>query len=86
MCFLCLVGFRGRAGQQYVPVAICYEGRCVSLMALVDTGNTLRDPVTGQSVLVADALCARTLLGLTVEQLRHPAETVASGSSGRDRR
>jgi len=68
-----------RSGKS-VEVELRHGTRRVLLTALRDTGNTLRDPVTGQSVLVADALCARTLLGLTAEQLRHPAETVASGA------
>ena len=43
-------------------------------------GNRLTDPVTGQSVLVADDRSAQTLLGLTRQQLRSPVETVASGA------
>ena len=46
-------------------------------MALRDTGNTLRDPVTGQQVLIAGADIAGKLTGLTSEQLAHPVETIA---------
>ncbi len=79
VCFLCLVGFRGRAGQQrYIPVTIHYGGQCVSLTALVDTGNTLRDPVSGRPVLVVEGAVAARLLPLSREQLESPVETLAT--------
>ncbi len=78
---LCRVGFRGRAGsREYVPVELCYGESRVRLLALKDTGNTLRDPVTGQSVLVVDAHTANRLLGLTKAQLSAPVETVGAGT------
>ena len=43
------------------------------------TGNCLRDPLTGEQVLVAGADVGERLLGLTEHQLRHPVETMASG-------
>lgn len=79
VCFLCLAGFRGRASEQhYVPIAIRHGGQTVTLTALVDTGNTLRDPVSGKPVLVVDAAVAARLLPLSREQLTHPIETLAS--------
>lgn len=81
ICFLCLVGFRGRVGQQqYVPIAIHYGGQNVSLTALVDTGNTLRDPVSGRNVLVVDAAVGAKLLRLSAAQLAHPVETLATAN------
>lgn len=79
VCFLCLVGFRGRAGQQYVPVTICHGGNSVSVTALVDTGNTLRDPVSGCPVLVVESSVAEKILPLSARELAHPLETLASG-------
>lgn len=77
---LCLLGFRGKLGQQnFVSVELEYGRRRASLLALCDTGNTLRDPVTGQSVLIVDPRIAATLLGLDPQQLRRPVETVAAG-------
>lgn len=77
---LCRVGFRGSAGQrEYVPVELFWKDRKVRLIALRDTGNTLRDPLTGEQVLVAGADVGMELLGLTDYQLRHPVETLASG-------
>lgn len=78
VALLCLVGFAGHPGQQkYVPVSITHEGRKVHLTALLDTGNTLRDPVSGTPVLVVDALTADRLMGLTEQELLHPVETMA---------
>jgi len=80
VCIMCLVGFRGRAGaREYVPVELRLGEKCVKLLALQDTGNTLTDPVTGQSVLVVGPKAAYTLLGITKEQLRDPVGTIASG-------
>lgn len=70
----------GRVGEQtYVPVTLHYGGKTMKLLALRDTGNTLRDPLTGEQVLVAGADVAEELVGLTQEQLRHPVETLAKG-------
>lgn len=78
---LCRVSFRGQLGQrEYVPVELAWAGRKLSLIALRDTGNTLRDPITGEQVLVAGADVGMELVGLTEDQLRHPIETLASGA------
>lgn len=75
---LCVVGFCGRPGQQhFAPVIIRHGGRQIHLTALLDTGNTLRDPVSGTPVLVADVQAAEKLLDLTAQQLAHPVETLA---------
>ena len=77
---LCRVSFRGSVGQrEYIPVDLSWDGRKISLIALRDTGNTLRDPLTGEQVLVAGADVGKELLGFTDHQLRHPVETLASG-------
>lgn len=39
--------------KQIVDVSISHNGGCVELRALCDTGNTLIDPVSGDSVLIA---------------------------------
>lgn len=77
---LCLLGFRGKLGQQnFVNVELEYGKQKASVLALCDTGNTLRDPVTGQSVLIVDPRIAAVLLGLNPQQLQRPVETVAAG-------
>lgn len=42
------------AGGELVSITLSLEGRSVSLTALVDTGNTLADPISGRPVLVAE--------------------------------
>jgi len=43
-------------GGDIVPLELEVNGRSVSIQALRDTGNTLRDPITGQAVLIVDGL------------------------------
>jgi len=75
---LCSISFRGNVGnREYVKVKLCWEDRQMQIIALKDTGNTLRDPLTGEQILVAGADVGEKLLGLTPDQLRHPVETVA---------
>jgi stage II sporulation protein GA (sporulation sigma-E factor processing peptidase) len=77
---LCSIGFGGQGiGRSFVPVELCWQGRCVRVLALRDTGNTLHDPLTGERVLVAGADMGKALLGLTARQLSSPAETLAAG-------
>ena len=77
LVLLCRLGFQGRTGtRQYHMVQMTHKGKTIEFPALADTGNTLRDPLTGESVLVADSFAARELLGLTLTQLRDPAGTM----------
>jgi len=81
LCLLCMVGFRGKVGaSSFVPVELSYGGKSVRLIALRDTGNTLRDPLTGQQVLITGAEVAKELTGLTRQQLCDPVATVAAGT------
>lgn len=81
VCALCVFGFGGKVhGDRLVPVTVRSKHTTIQLTALVDTGNTLRDPVSGESVLVLDADTAWQLAGLTKQQLIQPVETVASGA------
>lgn len=77
---LCMVGFGGQIGaKSYVPVEFPAEVGKISVLALRDTGNLLKDPVSGEQVLVADPTLANQLLGLTREELSCPVQTIASG-------
>ena len=68
----------GPPGKRRLPVEISGGGKHIRLTALVDTGNELRDPITGRSVLVIGAQAARELTGLTPEQLKRPLETITA--------
>lgn len=77
LCLLCFFGFRGRVGGIcYVPVELSYGDKRLRITALQDTGNTLRDPITGRDVLVIGADVAWELTGLTPQQLQKPIESV----------
>lgn len=73
---LCRIGFGSSIGQTYVPVTISDGGRTVNILALKDTGNTLRDPITGEPVVVIGADAAADLTGLPVSAFSAPIETV----------
>lgn len=74
---VCLIGLRGKiTGRKFSKVELCCANKKRELMALQDTGNTLRDPVTGAPVLVAGAEVAWDLLGLSAKQLASPIETM----------
>lgn len=60
-------------GDELRRVEVSLEGKAVSLTALVDSGNTLTDPVSGRPVLVAEGERLSPLLPPEVD-IRHPAE------------
>lgn len=65
-------------GSRLIPVELTYGTQTLRLTALRDTGNTLRDPITGKAVLIVDASVARRLTGLEPAALRNPVQTLAS--------
>lgn len=72
------VAFGGSVGgKEYVPVELSHGGHSIRLIALRDTGNTLRDPISGEQVLIIGSDAAQQLTGLTREQLQAPLETLA---------
>ena len=75
---LCRLAFGERiGGKEYIPLTITWQDRRVELVALRDSGNSLRDPVTGEQVLVISADAAQKLTGLAPEQLQNPLETLS---------
>ena len=76
---LSVLSFGGQAGgREYVPLQIALGDKTANLIALKDTGNTLKDPLTGESVLVISPSIAARLTGLTQQQLKNPLETLSS--------
>ena len=78
LVLLCRMGFRGKAGRKLLPVRIRRGDREISLLALRDTGNTLRDPVTGEAVLVVDRSVGEKLLGLREAELADPVGAIGN--------
>lgn len=71
-----LSGWGTHTGGDLVSLDLSVENRQLSLKALRDTGNTLTDPISGQSVLVADWQVLSRLLpnaGIQSSHLRDPA-------------
>lgn len=64
---LVLRGCGTHTGGDIIPVTLLCEGRDLPLKALRDTGNTLRDPMTGHPVLIVEAEQLLTLLGAQVD-------------------
>lgn len=54
-------GRHSAARGELKPVRLEFSGRTLELTALMDTGNTLTDPVTGRRVLVAEGACLAPL-------------------------
>lgn len=79
ICLLCVIGFRDGIGmRKYSQVILTHGGRKKVLTALHDSGNLLRDPITGEPVLVVGSQIAKEFLNLTQEQLRSPVETMGN--------
>lgn len=75
--FLCLFGFGGRVeNREYLPVELQLNNKKIRIIALLDTGNTLKDPLTGEQVLVVGSDIAWDMLGLTQQQLADPIATM----------
>lgn len=81
VALLCRVGFGGQQiGRAYVPVELNWQGSRVKVLALQDTGNTLRDPLTGEQVLVCGADVGAELLGLPESSFLDPARMLTEGT------
>ena len=75
---LSAVAFGGKiGGREYVPVELHFGEQTANVIALRDSGNTLRDPVSGESVLVIGGEVAQKLTGLTMAEICAPLETLA---------
>jgi len=75
---LVLNGCGTHTGGEIRTMSLELGQNTVEIRALLDTGNTLRDPVTGQAVLVVGADTALELLGLTRSQLEDPLGSVGA--------
>ena len=75
------LGRYSKVSKEILPVTVTLDGRTVRLDALVDTGNTLADPLSDAKVLVAEWEAVRGLFdaALPVEAARRdPVEGVAT--------
>lgn len=65
---------------EFIPIEIIYGKSCYKFTALRDTGNLLRDPVSGESVLIVEDYLAKKITGLSSEELRMPLDTISKKS------
>lgn len=78
---LCTVGVADPLrGTKYVKAELLWKGKRYALIALADTGNTLKDPISGTQVLVVNPQIALNLFQLTKSQLLNPIETMQTTS------
>lgn len=76
---LCRLGFNRKDGtRNLLPCCLRYGGKEIAAVALMDTGNELRDPITGEQVLVAGAQIGEKLLGFSRQQLARPVNLLGS--------
>lgn len=66
--------------QNLIPVELTYGKQTLQLTALRDTGHSLKDPISGKSVLILSADAAQHLTGLGPRELRDPVGTMQSVS------
>ena len=76
---LCRIGLP-RGNERIVPVELTVAGKKLKINALVDTGNMLKDPVTGAQVLVLGAQLSRQILGLEQPMLTDPVAVVENAN------
>lgn len=76
ICLFCRVLVGSATGRMMVPLAITHDGQSLRLTALRDTGNVLRDPISGEKVLILGQPEAEKLTGLTRQELQDPMDTL----------
>lgn len=65
-------------GKRYFTLELLRGDKKTCLTALYDTGNELKDPISGESVVVVGPSVAEYFFGLTRSQLSTPLNTVES--------
>lgn len=76
---LCRMAFGGGGvSREYLRMGLRRGDRHMDVTALRDTGNTLRDPITGEPVMIVSGAVGSYLTGLTEKELQNPMETMVS--------
>lgn len=57
-----------------IPLKIAFESRIINLAALVDTGNSLHDPLTNLPVIVVEFKAIKDLLPLEIQRIFEEAK------------
>ncbi len=56
--------------REMQSVTIKHEGRQIHITALIDSGHTLTDPISGAPVIIVDSDAAAALLGFSLDRLQ----------------
>lgn len=81
LLLMCRIGFSGKIiGSKYIPVDISYGGKHLQITALFDSGNMLKDPISGNPVLIVSSEIAMELTGMSIDELRDPVNTISNSS------
>lgn len=83
VCIMCFFGLRGRIGNRFLPVEVHCNGKCHRFTAMIDTGNTLTDPLTGQQVMVVSSDLGQRLLGGGAYEFSDPVSALETIPGGR---
>ena len=62
-----------RADRSFRTVIICNEGKAVTLTALHDTGNSLREPGSNANIIITDYATVREILSESITEIMDPA-------------
>ncbi len=54
--------FRKKATQRTAEISVTYDGKCTKLTAMSDSGNLLREPISGRPCIVADTASLKYVL------------------------
>lgn len=63
--------FTGRSDRKNVEVEVCANGETVKFTALVDSGNLIREPLSGSPVIVASSSLFSEKMVEQIENIRH---------------
>lgn len=76
VCVLLIWIFSRGTRADLVKMELHHNGKKLRIYAFRDTGNTLRDPISGETVLVVSPEIAEALVGLNRAQLADPIGSV----------
>ena len=68
-------------GKRYFDLELLRGEKKTCLTALYDTGNELKDPISGESVVVVGPAVAEYFFGLSKNQLSSPVHTLESNAA-----
>ena len=76
LCAACFAGALRHGAGEIVPLRLALGGRVIEVPSLYDTGNGLRDPLSGKGVVVLSPACFAELVGLPAAAI--PADPIGA--------